>query len=76
MPKIAINTAPPAMKSVATIIQDVSCSPRINLAKKAFHKSETAPRGAKITTGREAICTREPRTLEDMNIEKPRIHKL
>lgn len=55
MPNIAMRTAPPAMKSVARIIQEEKTSPRINLAKKAFHKSETAPRGARITTGKEAI---------------------
>lgn len=55
IPNIAIRTAPPAIKSVAKIIQDEKTSPRINLAKKEFHKSDTAPRGARITTGKEAI---------------------
>ena len=41
------------------------------LAKKAFHKRETAPRGARMTTGREAIWTREPKTLEEMKMAKP-----
>jgi hypothetical protein len=55
IPKNAMSTAPPAMKRVARIIHDEKTSPRINLANSAFHKSETAPSGAKITTGKEAI---------------------
>lgn len=55
MPNMAIRTAPPAINNVARIIQDEKTSPRINLAKNAFQSRETAPSGARITTGKEAI---------------------
>ena len=68
IPKIAIRTAPPAISIVPMIIQAEKTSPRRSLAKKAFHNSDTAPSGAKITTGREAIWNNEPSTLEEKNI--------
>lgn len=55
IPKIAMRTAPPAMRRVPRIIQMENTSPRMKQAKNAFHRRETAPRGARITTGREAI---------------------
>lgn len=55
IPKTAIRTAPPAMKSVPRTIQIEKASPRSIRAKNAFHSSETAPRGARITTGKDAI---------------------
>jgi hypothetical protein len=68
MPKIAIRTAPPAMRRVPRIIQTENTSPRMKHAKNAFHRRETAPNGARITTGREAIWNSEPRILEVMNM--------
>ena len=68
MPKIAMRTAPPAMRRVPRIIQRENTSPRMKQAKNAFHRRETAPRGARITTGREAIWNIEPRMLEVMNM--------
>jgi hypothetical protein len=68
MPNIAMRTAPPAMKSVPRIIHKEKTSPRIKRAKKAFHRRDTAPSGARMTTGRDAICTRAPIMFEDMNI--------
>ena len=55
MPKMAMRTAPPAMSSVPKSIHIEKTSPRSIRAKKAFHSSETAPSGARMTTGREAI---------------------
>lgn len=55
MPKIAMSTAPPAMKNVPRIIHKEKTSPRMKRAKKAFQRRDTAPRGARITTGRDAI---------------------
>jgi len=68
MPKIAMRTAPPAMRRVPRIIQRENTSPSMKQAKNAFHRRETAPRGARITTGREAIWNTEPRMLEVMNM--------
>jgi hypothetical protein len=68
MPKIAIRTAPPAMRRVPRIIQRENTSPRMKQAKNAFHRRETAPRGARMTTGSEAIWNSEPRMLEEMKI--------
>ena len=68
IPNTAISTAPPAMRMVPRIIQAENTSPRSNRAKKAFHRSDTAPRGARMTTGSEAIWNSEPRMLEDMNM--------
>lgn len=50
--------------------------PRSKRAKKAFHNSETAPSGARITTGNEAIWKREPRMLDEMKMEKPSNQRL
>jgi hypothetical protein len=68
MPKIAMRTAPPAMRRVPRIIQRENASPRMKQAKNAFHRRETAPRGARMTTGSEAIWNSEPRMLEEMKI--------
>lgn len=76
IPNTAIRTAPPAMRSVARIIHGEKTSPRRKRAKKAFQSNDTAPRGARITTGREAICTNEPRTLDMKNMAKPSSHNL
>ena len=55
MPKNATKMAPPAIKMVPRIIHGEKTSPSMKRAKKAFHKRDTAPSGARITTGREAI---------------------
>jgi hypothetical protein len=55
IPKTAIRTAPPAMRRVPSIIHGENTSPRRKRAKNAFQRRDTAPRGASITTGREAI---------------------
>ena len=68
IPKMAIRTAPPAMRRVPRTIQREKTSPRMKRAKRAFHSSETAPRGARMTTGREAIWNSDPKILEDMKI--------
>ena len=70
IPKTAMSMAPPAMRIVPINIQMEKTSPRSILAKKAFQSSETAPRGAKMTTGSEAIWNIEPKRLEDMKIPK------
>ena len=76
MPKIAMRTAPPAMRIVPIIIHGEKTSPSSKRAKKAFHRSETAPRGANITTGNEAIWKRDPRMLEEMKTAKPSNQRL
>lgn len=76
MPKNAIKMAPPAIRMVARIIHGEKTSPRIKRAKKAFHNRDTAPNGARITTGREAIWTSDPRILEEMNMANPNSHNL
>lgn len=63
-----MRTAPPAMRTVPRIIHGEKVSPSKSLAKKAFQRSDTAPRGARITTGNEAIWKREPRIFEEMNM--------
>lgn len=68
IPKTAMSTAPAAMKIVPRIIHGEKTSPRRRRAKNAFQRRDTAPNGARMTTGREAIWTREPRILEDKNI--------
>lgn len=68
IPNTAISTAPPAMRMVPTIIHAENTSPRRRRAKKAFHSSDTAPSGARMTTGSEAIWNNEPRMFEDMNM--------
>ena len=55
MPKNAMRIAPPAIKTVPKIIHGENLSPRRKRAKKAFQRSDTAPRGARMTTGRDAI---------------------
>lgn len=76
MPKIAMRTAPPAIRKVPMNIHGEKTSPRSKRAKKAFHNSETAPSGARITTGNEAIWKREPRMLDEMKMEKPSNQRL
>ena len=68
IPNTAISTAPPAMRKVPRIIQAENTSPRSRRAKKAFHSNDTAPSGARMTTGSEAIWNSEPRMFDDMNI--------
>lgn len=55
MPNTATRTAPPAMSKVPISIHIENTSPRSILAKNAFHRRDTAPRGARMTTGSEAI---------------------
>lgn len=55
IPKTAISTAPPAIRIVPKIIHGENTSPRIKRAKNAFQSNETAPKGARMTTGSEAI---------------------
>ena len=76
MPKIAMRTAPPAMRMVPMSIHGEKTSPRRRRAKKAFQRRATAPRGARMTTGRDAIWKREPRMLEEMKMVKPRSQRL
>ncbi len=68
IPNIAMRTAPPAMHKVLMTIQGEKTSPRIRRAKNAFHRRDTAPSGARITTGRDAIWNTEPKRLEDMKM--------
>lgn len=68
IPNIAIRTAPPAMRIVPMAIHLENTSPRIIRAKKAFHSKETAPNGARMTTGSDAIWNKEPNMFEEMNI--------
>ena len=68
MPKIAMRTAPPAMRRVPRSIHGEKTSPRRSLAKKAFQRRETAPSGARMTTGREAIWKIEPKRFEERNM--------
>ena len=65
---MAMRTAPPAIKIVPIIIQAENTSPSRKRAKKAFHNKDTAPKGARMTTGSDAIWNNEPSTLEDMKI--------
>lgn len=73
---MAMRTAPPAMSSVPSISQNEKAFPRMTHAKNAFHKRETAPSGARMTTGSDAIWTMEPRMLEVTKITTPRIQRL
>jgi hypothetical protein len=68
IPKMAMRTAPPAIAIVPNIMYGLKTSPSNRRAKNAFHKSDTAPRGASITTGSEAIWKSDPRRLEEINI--------
>lgn len=68
IPNSAMRTAPPAMHKVLMIIHGENTSPRMSLAKNAFHSKETAPSGARMTTGRDAIWKIEPKRFEDMKI--------
>jgi len=56
------------MRRVPRIIQRENTSPRMKKAKNAFHRRETAPSGARMTTGSEASWNNEPRKLEEMKI--------
>lgn len=76
MPNTAMRTAPPAIRMVPRIIHGENTSPKMKRAKKAFHRRDTAPRGARITTGSDAICTRDPRMLEEMKMAKPNSQSL
>ncbi len=76
IPKTAMRTAPPAMKMVPNIIHGEKTSPSRKRAKKAFQSNDTAPRGARMTTGSDAICTSEPKMLDDINTENPSSHNL
>jgi len=66
IPNTAISTAPPAMRMVPRSIQALNTSPSSRRAKKAFHSSDTAPSGARMTTGSEAIWNSEPKMFEDI----------
>jgi hypothetical protein len=76
IPNHAMSTAPPMISRVPRTIQREKTSPRRNLAKKAFQRSDTAPSGARMTTGREAICTRDPMMLDEMKMPNPNNHSL
>lgn len=76
IPKRAISTAPATMSSVPRIMNLENRSPRIKRAKSAFQRSDTAPRGARMTTGREAIWKMEPRMLDEIKIPNPNSHNL
>lgn len=71
MPNTAMRTAPPAIRMVPRIIHGEKTSPRMKRAKNAFHRRDTAPRGARITTGSDAIWTNDPKILEEMKMAKP-----
>lgn len=68
MPKMAMRTAPPAMRRVPISIHAENTSPSRRRAKKAFQRRETAPSGARMTTGSAAIWNTEPKRLEDMKM--------
>jgi hypothetical protein len=71
IPNTAIRVAPPAIRMVPNTIHGENISPSMKRAKKAFQRRETAPSGARITTGSDTICTSEPITLEERNMAKP-----
>jgi hypothetical protein len=64
------------MRRVPIAMKCENASPRRILANSAFQRSETAPSGARITTGNEAIWNTEPRMLEVMKMVNPRSHNL
>lgn len=66
-----MRVAPPAIRMVPRIVHGENMSPSMKRAKKAFQRRDTAPNGARMTTGSDAICTSEPSTLEEMNIAEP-----
>lgn len=70
MPNMPMRTAPTTTKRVPKSMNLENTSPRITRAKNAFHNKETAPSGAKITTGRDAIWKTEPSTFDDINIAR------
>lgn len=76
IPKKAMRIAPPAMKMVPRIIHGENTSPKSKRAKNAFQSKDTAPNGARMTTGRDAIWTNEPSILDEMNMAKPNNHSL
>lgn len=75
VPKTAMRMAPPAMSSVPRNIHIEKTSPRIIRAKNAFHNSETAPRGARMTTGKDAIWKMDPKRLVEMKIAAHKQHQ-
>lgn len=68
IPKTAMSTAPPAMQSVLSSIHGEKTSPNMTRAKNAFQRRDTAPSGASMTTGSDAIWKTEPKRLEEMNM--------
>ncbi len=66
--KTSSSTAPPARRRGPRSIHGEKTSPRRSRAKNAFQRRETAPRGARITTGREAIWNTEPKRFEERNM--------
>jgi len=76
IPKIAMRIAPPAMRMVPMTIHGEKTSPSRSRAKKAFQSKDTAPSGARMTTGSDAICTNEPKILDEMKTANPSSHKL
>jgi len=61
---------------VPIIIHGENTSPRRRRAKNAFQSKETAPRGARMTTGSDAIWTKDPIRFEKMKIVNPSSHNL
>jgi hypothetical protein len=61
---------------VPSIIHGEKTSPRRRRAKKAFQSRDTAPSGARMTTGSDAICTNDPSMLDDIKTAKPKSHNL
>lgn len=59
-PKMPTRVAPPAIRTDPTPSCTVKLSPRMRRAKRAFHRSETAPRGPRTTMGRAPIWKRVP----------------
>ena len=71
MPNIAMRTAPATMSRVPRTSHGEKTSPKINMANAAFERSETAPNGARMRTGKEAIWKSDPRMFEERKIAKP-----
>jgi len=68
--------APPAIRIVPNIIHGEKTSPRRRRAKNAFQSKETAPSGARMTTGSDAIWTKDPVRFERMKMANPSNHNL
>lgn len=55
-----MRVAPPAMRTDPAASWTVNSSPRMKRAKRAFHRSETAPSGPRTTMGSAPIWKRVP----------------